>query len=342
MTNVRRRTIVALDGARRSPGATSWPPATAPRSPRPATTRPTTTWPVRADQLPAHARRDGFRLVAALGYEDAVRGFGYGYTGQHGQWWSDHVAGAVPRRSPRRGSAGTSSWWRWRPPRLSGPRHRRPGARPAAGRAVARAGVAGDVPGRAAVRAALPLARVATAGDDQRDLGPVGPASARCAGTAARDGPVDARTAAGRARRGDGPALDDVALHRFTGGEPATPGALRSRYAGWQPAGRRTGRQGWLNWVLRRRDTGAVAGTVQATTSAPGGTVADAAWVVATPHRGRATRPRRHGGAGGCARGERPRGAATPTGPRGVERRRPAAGLRRPTRSDGEVCWRSG
>ncbi len=46
-------------------------------------------------QLPGHLHRDGFRLTAAL-EGDAVRGFGYGYTGRRGQYWSDLVAAAVP------------------------------------------------------------------------------------------------------------------------------------------------------------------------------------------------------------------------------------------------------
>jgi ribosomal protein S18 acetylase RimI-like enzyme len=43
-----------------------------------------TTWDV-------HVARDGFRLARA---RDAGRlvGFGYGYTGEHGQWWTDQAA----------------------------------------------------------------------------------------------------------------------------------------------------------------------------------------------------------------------------------------------------------
>lgn len=37
-----------------------------------------------------HSVRDGFRLVRA--YDgDALVGFAYGYTGQHGQWWTDNA-----------------------------------------------------------------------------------------------------------------------------------------------------------------------------------------------------------------------------------------------------------
>jgi ribosomal protein S18 acetylase RimI-like enzyme len=47
------------------------------------------------EQLPGHAVRDGFRMMAALA-DDSVLGFGYGYTGRRGQWWSDRVVEAVP------------------------------------------------------------------------------------------------------------------------------------------------------------------------------------------------------------------------------------------------------
>nr|WP_262425664.1 hypothetical protein [Brachybacterium sp. Z12] len=41
-----------------------------------------------------HRRRAGFRLVAAE-LEDELVGFGWGYTGERGQWWADSVAGAL-------------------------------------------------------------------------------------------------------------------------------------------------------------------------------------------------------------------------------------------------------
>jgi len=79
-------------------------------------------------------------------------------------------------------------------------------------------------------------------------------------------------------------AFDDDRLHTFTGGAPATEDALRDRYtrqvAGHSPDGGET----WLNWMVRRRDTGELIGTVQATVT--GGT-AELAWVVAVPHQGR-------------------------------------------------------
>ncbi len=47
------------------------------------------------DQLPAHAARDGFRLVTVRD-GSALLGFAYGYTGELGQWWTDQIAGTVP------------------------------------------------------------------------------------------------------------------------------------------------------------------------------------------------------------------------------------------------------
>jgi len=74
-----------------------------------------------------------------------------------------------------------------------------------------------------------------------------------------------------------------VRLHTFIGGEPATEDELRDRYnrqvVGHSPDGGET----WLNWMLRRRDTGDLVGTVQATVT---GSTADLAWVVAVPHHG--------------------------------------------------------
>ena len=81
--------------------------------------------------------------------------------------------------------------------------------------------------------------------------------------------------------------LDDPHLHTYIGGDPATVDKLRSRYT-QQVAGRSTdGSQRWHNWVLRRRDTGAAVGTLQATVTAEQGrSVAEVAWVVAVPAQG--------------------------------------------------------
>jgi RimJ/RimL family protein N-acetyltransferase len=77
--------------------------------------------------------------------------------------------------------------------------------------------------------------------------------------------------------------LSDPALHRFIGGEPSTPEALRSRYERLV-AGSPDPAVLWCNWVLRERTGGHLVGTVQATVS---GEVAEVAWVVGTPWQGR-------------------------------------------------------
>ena len=81
------------------------------------------------------------------------------------------------------------------------------------------------------------------------------------------------------------PVLDDVALHRFIGGQPATREELRDRYT-QQAVGRSPdGAQRWLNWIIRRRDTGQAVGTTQATVRDDEGLlVAEVAWVVASVH----------------------------------------------------------
>jgi len=49
----------------------------------------------RDEQLPAHTQRAGFRCALA-DRRGLLTGFAYGYTGEHGQWWTDHVAARVP------------------------------------------------------------------------------------------------------------------------------------------------------------------------------------------------------------------------------------------------------
>jgi broad specificity phosphatase PhoE len=50
----------------------------------------------RDEQLSTHAARDGFRCVTVR-FGDRLAGFGYGYTGELGQWWSDRVAEGAPQ-----------------------------------------------------------------------------------------------------------------------------------------------------------------------------------------------------------------------------------------------------
>lgn len=47
------------------------------------------------EQLPTHRGRDGFRLLGAR-RNGVLLGFVYGYTGERGQWWSEHVAAHAP------------------------------------------------------------------------------------------------------------------------------------------------------------------------------------------------------------------------------------------------------
>src|SRR5215207_6893952 len=83
------------------------------------------------------------------------------------------------------------------------------------------------------------------------------------------------------------PLLDDVTLHRYIGGRPASLGELRERCRR-QAVGRSPdGTEGWLNWVIRTRASGRPVGTVQATVSRNGRRrQAELAWVVASPCQG--------------------------------------------------------
>ncbi|GGV22466.1 acetyltransferase [Streptomyces longisporoflavus] len=82
--------------------------------------------------------------------------------------------------------------------------------------------------------------------------------------------------------------LSDPALHAFIGGSPDDPQALRARYRR-MTAGAPDPAVSWCNWVLRLRDEGCLAGTVQATVGPgrDGALVAEIAWVVGTPWQGR-------------------------------------------------------
>jgi RimJ/RimL family protein N-acetyltransferase len=81
--------------------------------------------------------------------------------------------------------------------------------------------------------------------------------------------------------------LADPALYAFIGGSPPTPDALRERYERLV-AGSPDPAVSWCNWVIRLRDEGCLAGTVQATIGAgAGGREAEIAWVVGTAWQGR-------------------------------------------------------
>src|SRR5438046_1862681 len=50
----------------------------------------------RDETLPKHAGRQDFRCAVALAGDEVI-GFAYGYTGHYGQWWTDRIAGILPR-----------------------------------------------------------------------------------------------------------------------------------------------------------------------------------------------------------------------------------------------------
>jgi RimJ/RimL family protein N-acetyltransferase len=79
--------------------------------------------------------------------------------------------------------------------------------------------------------------------------------------------------------------LSSPSLHTFIGGEPLSPGALRTRYERLV-AGSPDPSVTWCNWVLRLRSEPCLTGTVQATVT-EAGSVAEIAWVVGTPWQGR-------------------------------------------------------
>jgi RimJ/RimL family protein N-acetyltransferase len=79
--------------------------------------------------------------------------------------------------------------------------------------------------------------------------------------------------------------LADPALHAFIGGAPLGPQELRARYERLA-AGSPDPAESWCNWVIRLRDTGCLAGTVQATIGAAPALTAEVAWVVGTGWQG--------------------------------------------------------
>ena len=81
-------------------------------------------------------------------------------------------------------------------------------------------------------------------------------------------------------------AFDDVALHGFTGGRPATAEELRRRYARLVLGHSPDDAAGWLNWSVRLRTDGRLVGTVQATLRRDDeGLAAELAWVVVIAHQ---------------------------------------------------------
>ena len=80
------------------------------------------------------------------------------------------------------------------------------------------------------------------------------------------------------------PLLDDLQLHTYTGGRPATRDELRSRFRRLESRRSPDSSEEWLNWVVRDAETDGAAGTGQATIV---GDRALIAWVIATPWQGR-------------------------------------------------------
>jgi RimJ/RimL family protein N-acetyltransferase len=79
--------------------------------------------------------------------------------------------------------------------------------------------------------------------------------------------------------------LADPDLYTFTGGSPPTAEALRARYER-MVAGSADPDVSWCNWVVQLRESGSLAGTVQATISTGDAAVAEIAWVVGTAWQG--------------------------------------------------------
>lgn len=81
--------------------------------------------------------------------------------------------------------------------------------------------------------------------------------------------------------------LGDPALYAFIGGSPPAPDAVRARYERLV-AGSPDPAVSWCNWMIRLREQGCLAGTVQATIRAgAAGREAEIAWVVGSGWQGR-------------------------------------------------------
>lgn len=81
--------------------------------------------------------------------------------------------------------------------------------------------------------------------------------------------------------------LADQDLYQYIGGEPPSLQQLENRYVrqavGYSP----DGAYGWLNWIIRRRDSGAAIGFTQATIARTNSNLAaDLAWLVSPAHQG--------------------------------------------------------
>ncbi|HEY9390697.1 MAG TPA: GNAT family N-acetyltransferase [Mycobacteriales bacterium] len=82
--------------------------------------------------------------------------------------------------------------------------------------------------------------------------------------------------------------FDDVRLHTWTGGSPASLEQLEARYRRQSVGRSPDGTSGWLNWMLRRVSDHQLVGTVQATLHRPvvNRLEAEVAWVVGVQYQG--------------------------------------------------------
>ena len=81
--------------------------------------------------------------------------------------------------------------------------------------------------------------------------------------------------------------LDDLSLHRFTGGKPSTPGEMRARLERQVRGRSPNGKEVWLNWVVREHRTGRIVGTMQATVLVEQtALIGVLAWVIASAYQG--------------------------------------------------------
>lgn len=82
--------------------------------------------------------------------------------------------------------------------------------------------------------------------------------------------------------------LADTSLYRYIGGTPPTVQRLTERYARQSLGHSPDGEQGWLNWIVRRQDTAAAIGYVQATVLCTHESLrAEIAWVIGSRHHGK-------------------------------------------------------
>ncbi len=140
--------------------------------------------------------------------------------------------------------------------------------------------------------------------------------------------------------------LADPELYVFTGGEPPSRVELARRYERQARGASPDGEQGWLNWVLRLRSAGRLAGFVQATvTASDAGLAADLAWVVGARDQGQGLAGE---AAAAAAAWLRDAGVVTLTAHVGPANVPSAAVARRlglapgPVLDDGETLWTGG